>query len=500
MMQGLFTAATGLKTHGEGMQVVSNNLANVSTVGYKQQHMLFSDLMYQHLNLGTSNTIIQNQKGLGSAPGAVRTLFNGGAFEQGSSVTDMAITGKGFFQVSDGMRNYYTRAGNFRFDKEGVLRTPTGLSVTGIRLGADGREQGGLTAITVNFNDNAVAVDPPKASTSITALMNVNLSIDQVSDPENPYFSMIAAWDGTQDPPLAAAGYEQPLEFYDSQGNRRVATIHFDTAPAANGQKILEYIVTIPPDQDARANARGTRGAGLLMAGTLTFSTGGELVNMSAFTPGGGDLKDLSNWTPAALSGGVPQFTVSLPGQAAQTISLNLGATGSGGWNQAVANAAAVGAEQSALPGLTSPSYGTTKTSAWPTTSALSTYSQDGYGTGQLSDVSIDASGTITASYSNGQSHDLFRIPLFRFTSEDGLRREGNNLYSATPESGAMEYGTAGTENYGTIQASMLETSNVDISREMVNMIIIQRGFQSNSKSVTTANEMLQKAIELKRN
>ena len=500
MMQGLYTAATGLKTHGEGMQVVSHNLANVSTVGYKQQHILFSDLMYQHLNLGTSNTIIQNQKGLGSAPGAIRTLFNDGAFEQGNTMTDMAIAGKGFFQVSDGMRNYYTRAGNFRFDKEGVLRTPTGLSVTGIRLGPNGQEQGGLTAVSVNFNDDAVAIDPPKASSSITALMNVNISIDQVSDPENPYFSLIAAWDGTQSPPLAQTGYEQPLEFYDSQGNRRTASIHFDTAPAANGQTILEYIVTVPPDLDARPNAQGTQGAGLLMAGTLTFAASGELVNMSAFTPGGGDLKDLSNWTPAALSGGVPQFTVTLPGQAPQSISLNMGATGSGGWNQTVPNAAAVGTTQSSLPGLTAPSYGTTKTTAWPKSSALNSYSQDGYGTGQLNDVFIDATGTITASYSNGQSHDLYRIPLFRFTSEDGLRREGNNLYSATPESGLMEYGTAGTENYGTILANTLETSNVDMSKEMVNMIIVQRGFQSNSKSVTTANEMLQKAIELKRN
>ena len=129
-----------------------------------------------------------------------------------------------------------------------------------------------------------------------------------------------------------------------------------------------------------------------------------------------------------------------------------------------------------------------------------SSYTQDGYGTGQLSEVSIDDAGTVTATYSNGQKHDLYRIPLFRFASEDGLRREGNNLYSATPDSGVMEYGTAGTENYGTILGSTLETSNVDVSREMVNMIVVQRGFQSNSKSITTANEMLQKAIELKRN
>ena len=124
---------------------------------------------------------------------------------------------------------------------------------------------------------------------------------------------------------------------------------------------------------------------------------------------------------------------------------------------------------------------------------------QDGYGTGQLSEVSVDDAGVITAQYSNGQSHDLYRIPLFRFTSEDGLRREGNNLYSATPESGAMQYGRAGTENYGSILGNRLEISNVDMTREMTNMIVVQRGFQSNSKSITTVDAMIQKAIELKR-
>lgn len=103
-------------------------------------------------------------------------------------MTDLAITGKGFFQVSDGISNYYTRAGNFRFYEDGVLRTPSGMSVSGIPL-VNGQEQGGLTAVTVNFNDAATAFDPPKASSSLTALMNVNVTTDQVSDPDNPYFS-----------------------------------------------------------------------------------------------------------------------------------------------------------------------------------------------------------------------------------------------------------------------------------------------------------------------
>ena len=101
--------------------------------------------------------------------------------------------------------------------------------------------------------------------------------------------------------------------------------------------------------------------------------------------------------------------------------------------------------------------------------------------------------------YSNGQGQNLWQIPVCRFTSEDGLRREGSNLFSATEEAGQMEMGVAGTENYGTVNAYNVENSNVDMATEMVNMIITQRGFQSNSKVVTTADQMLQKAMELKR-
>ena len=101
--------------------------------------------------------------------------------------------------------------------------------------------------------------------------------------------------------------------------------------------------------------------------------------------------------------------------------------------------------------------------------------------------------------FSNSESLDLWQIPICRFTSEDGLRREGSNLFSATPDAGQMEMGVAGTENYGTVQAYNIELSNVDMATEMVNMIITQRGFQSNSKVVTTADQMLQKAMELKR-
>ena len=94
---------------------------------------------------------------------------------------------------------------------------------------------------------------------------------------------------------------------------------------------------------------------------------------------------------------------------------------------------------------------------------------------------------------------ELYRIPLYRITSQDGLRREGGNRYSASLESGEAQEGIPGTENFGTLSEYSLEQSNVDYAREFTNMIIVQRGFQMNSKVVTTSDQMLQKALELKR-
>ena len=142
----------------------------------------------------------------------------------------------------------------------------------------------------------------------------------------------------------------------------------------------------------------------------------------------------------------------------------------------------------------------TNATTNYTTSSPVARVStQDGYPEGSLSNISITADGTVVGKYSNNQSANLWQIPVCRFTSEDGLRREGNNLFSATDDAGAMEMGTAGTENYGKINAYNIENSNVDMASEMVNMIVTQRGFQSNSKVVTTADQMLQKAMELKR-
>ena len=284
------------------------------------------------------------------------------------------------------------------------------------------------------------------------------------------------------------------MTLYGADGSTQTATIYYDAAPADSPNSVVQYLIA--SDDVTTDGTSATAGSGLLMSGTLTFSSSGQLTDMTAFTPSVADSTNLADWTPAALSSsGLPQMSVD-----GQTVTVNLGISAGGGWTNAPDSAAAVGVDPTALGGMAKATVTADATTNYTDTSPTSRIaSQNGYGAGTLNGISIGSDGTITGSYSNGKDMNLWQIPVCRFTSEDGLHREGNNLFSATPEAGQMDMGVAGTENYGSIEAYATETSNVDMATEMVNMIITQRGFQSNSKVVTTADQMLQKAMELKR-
>lgn len=124
---------------------------------------------------------------------------------------------------------------------------------------------------------------------------------------------------------------------------------------------------------------------------------------------------------------------------------------------------------------------------------------QDGYTYGDLRYVSVATDGVLSASYSNGVTLQLYQVVLYDFPSTQNLRREGGNLFSETRESGVPSSGAAGTGTFGTTQGNALEQSNVDLAREFVNMITTQRGFQANSKSITTVDTMLETVISMKR-
>ncbi len=490
MMSSLYIGATGMKSLSEGMSVVTNNLANVSTIGYKQQDVQFSDLIYEAQgSTGSSwgaqedSYVALGQVGMGVQVDSVRTIFTQGTMESSNSVTDMAINGKGFFEVvTPEGQTMYTRAGNFNFDEEGYLSMPGGARVNGYPVNFEG-EKGALEPIQID----PFSTMPSKATTEVSLGFNLGKIEDKSVNTTDPYFSLAQSYDGTAYPPLSEEQYSyvQEIQVYDEAGKAQTLTVYVDGAPAENPNNIMEFVVA------SNATVENPTGQALL-AGTMTFGADGELVGINYFSPTG-DSQDLNNWSPAAMTeDGSAQLNLR-----GQNISFDFGLKGTA--SGLAQSAADVGTNEQLLGTMGAVTSSTSATTAYSGSNSMFLREQDGYAEGLFTNLTVSSEGEIVGTYSNGQQSVLYEIPVARFVSEDGLYREGGNLYSATLDSGPAELGKAGTENFGTIHANYTEGSNVDMAAEMVDMIITQRGFQSNSKVVTTADEMLKKAMELKR-
>ncbi|MBO4368875.1 MAG: flagellar hook protein FlgE [Desulfovibrio sp.] len=203
----------------------------------------------------------------------------------------------------------------------------------------------------------------------------------------------------------------------------------------------------------------------------------------------------MHDWTSCSLSEeGLPELSLNGSG-----VALDFGIRSESGQTSASNTAFDVGQDPHNLSFLANAKTENLAVTGYDNTPFTSSSSQDGYSEGVLSSYEISTNGLISGNFSNGKNFEMWQIPLARFTSDDGLNRHGDNLFAATSEAGTMELGVPGTENYGTVVSYYIENSNVDVSREMVNMIVTQRGFQSNSKVVTTSDELLRTAINLKR-
>ena len=528
LTSSLYAGISGLSTQSQAMSVIGNNLANTNTIGFKGSTMQFEDVFYSAVN--TSSGF--GQVGHGTSVASIYGNFSQGSYESSSEATDVAIGGNGFFVVADPSQSgetYYTRAGNFRFDSNGYLVDPNGYRVQGWEVLQSSSGTGNVKTIgtpdDIRLNNFQ---SPPQATSAVSLSMNLDLgSTDNSTDAANPFFALLNQWDGTDDEAIGDSdyAYQNTIKVYDENGTAHDLTIYFDpvdddsVTSQAGGNQLWEYIVTCAPDEDGRTiggtNLKSTSAAGLLMAGTLTFNSG-EMIGMSAFTLGSGatgDFKNLTNWIPADVDDeGYPVFTANFSGMSnasttsateAQPISLDLGVrtTASGTvWSPTtVSNASMIGTTPTVLPRMVSPEYSASATTNYDNGSTTLSQSQDGYAAGFLQDITVNTDGVVTGKYSNGQVLDLYMLTLANFSNEQGLSRMGNNLFEATRESGAATTGTANTGTLGSVNSNTLEQSNVDMASEMVRLITTQRGFQANSKVITTADSMLSDVIQLKR-
>lgn len=527
---------------GQQMGVIGNNLANVNTVGYKSARMDFEDLVYANVTTGAG----VGQVGQGVRVGAILSDFSQGGFQATNEAMDMAISGLGFFNVKNKVTQatYYTRAGNFRFDRDGFLVDPNKLTVQGWEVNQSAlrsaKSQGeSLTQVPVKGSLTDVRLDTLALAAQATSNMTVITNLDptrasQSTSATNPFFSMYQAYNYNpvrpEDPALAdtAFGFQKTLKVYDQRGGAHDATIYYDKVSDVGGKEYWEYMVTCNPAEDGRqfdingttVNMASNSKGGVLMLGTMVFNDAGGLQNITSYTLNSSTLanpvSNLSDWTLAPISGsGYPVFTAnfrsvsgaSTPSASnAVSISLNVGIrTSSTTWSTTATSADMIGfdhlTDPAALQGYSNSSVHLNNlvTTNFQAPSSTLFNSQDGYPPGTLQSVSVDTDGVLSGRFSNGQTQELYVISLADFSSPWGLKREGGNLFSQTQESGDALSGRANTGRLGSVTGSSLEASNVDMANEMVQMIQTQRGFQANSKVITTADSMLAEVIQLKR-
>jgi len=327
--------------------------------------------------------------------------------------------------------------------------------------------------------------------------------------------------------PSTAYSYSTTVKVYDENGSPHTLTVYYDKITSDNGKEYWEYAVTCDPSEDGRVASDGTKlsdtaTGGLLMVGTMTFDSSGSLENVSAYTLKGSTASNgnLTSFTAGAWSAaevnksGYPVFSANFKSSSnasftdqanTNDIALNLGMRDTSGLVYDSGNGTLASVSYSSNAGnlvhFTSSSLkiNSTCTTNYATSSSTIFSSQNGYTAGLLSSISVDSDGVLSGTYSNGVTIELYALALATFTNLQGLNSVGDNLYTSTLDSGDATTNRANTGIAGSVSGNTLESSNVDMASEMVNMIITQRGFEANSKTITTVDTMLSELIQLKR-
>ncbi len=419
----MYTGVSGMNAMGRAIAVVGDNIANVSTTGYKAERAIFADLLGRSM-------MSTDQAGSGVRMSAITREFAQGTLMTTNSPTDLALNGKGFFIVRGNLGgqegDFYTRAGQFSLDNAGNLVDPQGFVVQGYLVNSAGAIDNQLTDLTIA--DSSV---PPQETTDITIDARLNSEADvQSFDVNNPGDT---------------SNYSAPVTVYDSLGNAHQMDVYF----SKTADNTWEWNAVV--DQ---GEIGGTEGVPEIAAsGQLDFTTDGAL---NAETP-------------------TMAWSATFNGASAQPLNFDFG--------------------QSIAEGGT----GNMNASVQYSGGGAAGVTQNGYASGDLVGVGVQTNGDVMAIYTNGEQRLVGQVAVATFEADGQLARAGNNLWMETQESGQARVGNAATGSAGSITASALEMSTVDLAEEFVNLIAYQRGFQANSRTITTADQMYQEAVNLKR-
>lgn len=464
MMRSMYAGVSGLQVHQVKMDIIGNNIANVNTVGFKGSKVTFQEVFSQTIKgagapqdgRGGTNPL---QVGLGVGLSAISVQHTKGSTQITSNPTDIMIDGNGFFVVStdnDGSNKFYTRAGNFSLDKLGYLVNPSGLKV----LGANGK------AVRINKSDTIEA----KATTKIELTANLDFDYDPTEDfgDDNEI-------------------YKTTTDVYDSVGNKSVVTIMFGqkfSTPAGTAEDDVRSYRQVSFSADGATTIGALDPSGTQTAGTAKYAEFDFQGNFKRFvTLADTEFDDAAAPTSVNVGAGTA-VTTSIAGPPASTVP---GAA----FEINVAGAAPVEIQinKATFENITH----------YAQTSDMKATPVDGISAGALDSFAISSSGEVFGTYTNGDRDTIAILGLADFDNAPGLMKIGGNLFTDTPNSGTPKFGVPGTGGFGQLAPGALEMSNVDLSQEFTDMITTQRGFQANSRVITTTDEMLQELVNLKR-
>ncbi|HYA18706.1 MAG TPA: flagellar hook protein FlgE [Bryobacteraceae bacterium] len=416
MSSAIANALSGLTANSTAINVVSNNLANLNTTGYKDEQVSFEDLVNESIaGLASSTTISGSTNAVGVQQ------FSQGTIETTGNPYDAAIQGGGFFVLQDPSsgQQLLTRQGNFTVNASGDLVTQSGQFVQGWKA------VNGVLSTTGPVGNIALPTGLSLAPTATTAFsLNVNLNANATAG-------------------AADASFSSPVQVIDAQGVSHTLTVTYtETAP-----NTWSYAVTIPSADLAAGGAGSTS----LASGTLSFNGAGQLTN------------------PAAAAGGIPVAINNLADGAS-----NMNIT----WNLYDANGASLITQDTA-------------------TSANLSSTQNGLQGGQLTGLSIGTNGVIVGTFSNGQTINVAQIALASVTNPGSLEQFDGNSWVPTAATAAPVIGMPASGARGQIDGGALESSTVNIASEFTNLLEFERGYQANSKVVTTEDEIVQQTISL---
>ena len=463
MMRSLYSGVSGMQNHQTRLDVIGNNVANVNTTGFKRGRVNFHDMISQQLSGVASPTtevggVNPKEVGLGVMVASIDTIFTQGNLQSTGVSTDVAIQGNGFFVLKNGEETFYSRAGAFGVDSEGTLVNPA----NGMRVQGWMAEElnGEMILNTAGSTEDLIipvgTKDPAKATENVNFACNLNKNTPEILD-------------GASEADIAKGTWTTEQKIYDSFGNTHMLSVSFTRVTGNPNQ--WQATVLIDPDNADTTQTRVGLGTTDGTANTflVNFDNTGTLLSV---TDSAGNVTNPEGEIVLQASFNVPESNADEAGNPyRQTLNINLGT---------------IGSQKNTI----------TQSASQSSTKA---YYQDGYTMGYLDNFKIDSSGIITGVYSNGTNRVIGQIALATFTNQGGLEKAGENTYVESNNSGLANIGTSGIAGKGSMLAGALEMSNVDLTEQFTDMIVTQRGFQASSKTIQTADTLLDTVLNLKR-